>query len=75
MRKIILQRLSRGLTAQRSYSLEASLTALQLVALSASTCNVTRTITTKSEYWQKADTSVIIQTKTIEQYDASKKGL
>ena len=38
-------------------------------------CNVTRTITTKSEYWQKADTSVIIQTKTIETYDASKKGL
>ena len=38
-------------------------------------CNVTRTITTKSEYWQKADTSVIIQTKTIETYDATKKGL
>lgn len=38
-------------------------------------CNVTRTITTKSEYWQKADTSVVIQTKTIESYDASKKGL
>lgn len=38
-------------------------------------CNVTRTITTKSEYWQKADTSVVIQTKTIETYDATKKGL
>ena len=36
-------------------------------------CNVTRTITTKSEFWQKADTSVVIQTKTIETYDASKK--
>ena len=36
-------------------------------------CNVTRTITTKSEYWQKADTSVVIQTKTIETYDASKR--
>jgi hypothetical protein len=36
-------------------------------------CNVTRTITTKSEYWQKGDTSCIIQTKTIESYDASKK--
>ena len=35
-------------------------------------CNVTRTITTRSEYWQKADTSVVIQTKTIETYDASK---
>ena len=36
-------------------------------------CNVTRTITTKSEYMQKGDTSVVIQTKTVETYDASKK--
>ena len=42
-----------------------------IVVLSA--CNVTRTITTKSEYWQKGDTSVIIQSKTIESYDATKK--
>ena len=45
------------------------------IALGLSSCSVTRTITTKSEYWQKADTSVVIQTKTIETYDASKKGL
>ena len=75
MKQIILQRLSRGLTAKRSYRLAAGLTALAIVALCATSCNVTRTITTKSEYWQKADTSVIIQTKTIETYDASKKGL
>ena len=43
------------------------------IALGLSSCNVTRTITTKSEYWQKADTSVVIQTKTVETYDASKK--
>ena len=36
-------------------------------------CNVTRTITNESQYYQKGDTSVIIQTKTIETYDASKK--
>ncbi|MBQ6764923.1 MAG: hypothetical protein IJP45_07020 [Paludibacteraceae bacterium] len=36
-------------------------------------CNVTRTVTTRSEAWQKGDTSVIIQTKTVETYDASKK--
>ena len=42
-------------------------------AFGLSSCNVTRTITTKSEYWQKADTSVVIQTKTIETYDASRK--
>ena len=45
------------------------------IAFGLSSCNVTRTITTKSEYWQKADTSVVIQTKTIETYDASKKML
>ena len=50
----------------------AALTALG-AAFGLSSCNVTRTITTKSEYWQKADTSVVIQTKTIETYDASRK--
>ena len=52
----------------------AALTALG-TAFGLSSCNVTRTITTKSEYWQRADTSCVIQTKTIETYDASKKGL
>jgi len=52
----------------------AALTALG-AAFGLSSCNVTRTITTKSEFWQKADTSVVIQTKTIETYDASKKML
>ena len=52
----------------------AALTALG-AAFGLSSCNVTRTITTKSEYWQRGDTSAVIQTKTIESYDASKKGL
>ncbi len=52
----------------------AALTALG-AAFGLSSCNVTRTVTTKSEYWQRGDTSAVIQTKTIEQYDASKKGL
>ena len=43
------------------------------IALGLSSCNVTRTITTKSGYWQKADTSVVIQTKTIESYNAEKR--
>ena len=38
-----------------------------------SSCNVTRTVTTKAEYYQKGDTSVVIQTRTVETYDASKK--
>ena len=36
-------------------------------------CNVTRTITTQSQYFQKGDTTCTIVTKTIETYDASKK--
>ena len=36
-------------------------------------CNVTRTITNQSEFYQRGDTSVVIQTKTIETYDASKR--
>ncbi|MBO4249956.1 MAG: hypothetical protein J5884_01745 [Paludibacteraceae bacterium] len=50
----------------------AALTALG-AAFGLSSCNVTRTVTTKSEYWQKGDTAVTIQTRTVEQYDASKK--
>ena len=36
-------------------------------------CNVTRTITNESQYYQRGDTSVVIQTKTVETYDASKR--
>ena len=43
------------------------------IALGLSSCNVTRTVTTRSEAWQKGDTSVVIQTKTVESYDASRK--
>ena len=44
-----------------------------MVAIVATSCNVTRTVTTRSEAWQKGDTSVVIQTKTVETYDASRK--
>ena len=50
----------------------AALTALA-AGLGLTSCNVTRTVTTRSEAWQKGDTSVVIQTKTVETYDASKK--
>ena len=50
----------------------AALTALG-AAFGLSSCNVTRTVTTKSEYSQRGDTTVVIQTKTIETYDATKK--
>ena len=42
-------------------------------ACALNSCNVTRTITNESRYWQRGDTSVVITTKTIETYDASKK--
>ena len=50
----------------------AALTALA-AGLGLSPCNVTRTVTTRSEAWQKGDTSVVIQTKTVESYDGSRK--
>ena len=50
----------------------AALTALG-AGFGLTSCNVTRTVTTRSEAWQKGDTSVVIQSKTIETYDASRK--
>ena len=50
----------------------AALTALG-AAFGLSSCNVTRTVTTKSEYYQRGDTSAVIQTRTVESYDATKK--
>lgn len=43
------------------------------IALGLTSCNVTRTISTQSQYFQKGDTTCTIVTKTIETYDASKK--
>ena len=50
----------------------AALTALG-AAFGLSSCNVVRTITNRSEFYQRGDTSVTIQTKTIESYDGVKK--
>lgn len=49
----------------------ATMTAFMLAGLTS--CNVTRTITTQSQYFTKGDTTCTIITKTIETYDASKK--
>ena len=50
----------------------AALTALG-APFGLSSCNVVRTITNKSEYYQRGDTSVMIQTKTTESYDATRR--
>lgn len=49
--------------------------ALIAIGIAMTGCNVTRTITNESQYFQRGDTSIVIQTKTIETYDATKKGL
>lgn len=51
----------------------ALMLACMITAIMLTCCNVTRTITNESRYFQKGDTSIVIQTKTIETYDASKK--
>lgn len=55
-------------------ALLAALTAIA-AGLGLTSCNVTRTVTTESRYYQKGDTTCTIVTKTIESYDATKKGL
>lgn len=42
-------------------------------AVGLQSCNVTRVVTNRSEYYQKGDTAVTIQTKITESYDASKR--
>ena len=43
------------------------------ILLGVTSCNVTRVVTTKSEFMQRGDTSVVIQTKTTETYDGTVK--
>ena len=50
----------------------AALTALG-AAFGLSSCNVTRMITTRSETIQRGDSTVVIQSRTVESYDATKK--
>ncbi|MBR6117053.1 MAG: hypothetical protein IKP93_06210 [Paludibacteraceae bacterium] len=45
---------------------------LAIVGVALMSCNVTRTVTTTSEYVQRGDTTVVIQSKTIESYDGVK---
>lgn len=49
-----------------------AIVALVAAVLGLTSCNITRTITTQSSSVQRGDTSVLIQTKTIESYNAFK---
>ena len=61
----------------KKYVKQILLTLLTALAIGLSvmltSCNVTRTITTTSSSVKRGATTVIIQSKTIEQYDASKR--
>ena len=48
------------------------LVVLVILGMAMQSCNVVRTISNKSEYYQRGDTAVMIQTKTTESYDAKK---
>ena len=60
----------------KKYVKQIILTLLTALAIGLSvlltSCNVTRTITTTSSSVKRGDTTVIIQSKTIESYDASR---
>lgn len=53
----------------------ACMAMLLTVAVITQSCNVTRKVTTESSYYQKGDTTTTIIVKTVESYDATKKGL
>ena len=61
----------------KKYVKQILLTLLTALAIGLSvmltSCNVTRTITTTSSSVKRGDTTVIIQSKTIESYEASKR--
>ena len=61
----------------KKYVKQIILTLLTALAIGLSVmltgCNITRTITTASSSVKRADTTVNIQSKTIESYDASKR--
>ena len=61
----------------KKYVKQILLTLLTALAIGLSvmltSCNVTRTVTTTSSSVKRGDTTVIIQSKTIEAYDASKR--
>ena len=59
------------LTKAIKYLLLSIATAIAM-ALGLTSCNVTRTITTESRSLTRGDTAVIIQSKTIESYNAKK---
>ena len=57
--------------SKRMFEIAAFIMIIVLIILAGvlSSCNVTRTVTTKAEYYQKGDTTIQIVTRTTESYD------
>jgi len=58
---------------KRMFEIVALIVLIVIVALAfmLSSCNVTRTVTTTAQTIQRGDTTTVIMTKTIEQYDGN----
>lgn len=59
----------------KGYSISMSVIIILMITMLLvlfTSCTATRTITNSAEYQQKGDTTIIIQTKTIENYKAKK---
>ena len=56
---------------KRQFEITAIIVLLLIIILAGllSSCNVTRTVTTKAEYYQRGDTTIQIVTRTTESYD------
>ena len=54
------------------YIIATALGAAIAVLFGLQSCNVNRTVTTSAESYQRGDTALVIQTKTIETYTGSK---
>ena len=56
---------------KRQFEITAIIVLLLIIVLAGilSGCNVTRTVTTKAEYYQRGDTTIQIVTRTTESYD------
>lgn len=59
----------------KQFVISFSIVSAIIIACMLCSCNVTRTITTKSEYFKSGDTTCTIVTKTTETYDAKKTGV
>ena len=58
---------------KRQFEITAIIVLLLIIVLAGilSGCNVTRTVTTKAEYYQRGDTTIQIVTRTTESYDGT----